>query len=325
MINLGATKVFPSQVEEIVMAELGHAVSAGAQSTDAIDGVVSYLSHAVDLLEDLTAGQETGDIEAVADEVDAAADRTEPHGWLTGIPGYDSWCQGVRAGEVHIVGGASGVGKTWALVQAANAAADAGRRVAFVTLEMSKPEIYTRLVAGRIGLKAFRLLGRGRTWSQGEHAEYQAARAALIASGLRLYVDQRSVGQISAMVRATMPDVLVVDYLQLLDWPDDAGSEYAALTANANALQRLTKRQGCALIAATQQSRDAIRARSGLVQGGMGSGRIDQIADLWVLIEPEAVEDGAPPEYKLTCRKNRHGITGGSVTCALDPATGRFA
>jgi replicative DNA helicase len=279
-------------------------------------GVLAYTARLAEMLDAADAREETGEIGPIADEVEALAEG-DVIGWQTGIGSYDAWAGGMRGGEVHIVGGASGVGKTWLLAQIANAGADADKRVAFVSLEMSAREIYARLIAGRIGLIAYRLLGRGRTWSAEEHAAYREARAVWEAHG-RIYTALRSVEQIEAMVRRTTPDVLCVDYLQLVDWPKDSGTEYAALTQVANRLQRLAKRSGAVLVLATQMARASIRGGDDGVQGGMGSGRIDQIADLWTLIRRS--EDGV----ELACRKNRHGVTGGVARVELDARRGRF-
>lgn len=303
------------------LISFGTETVGNAYSEADLSGVLAYTTRMAEMMDDLDARTETGEIGGIAADLEASADGHGGKGWATSIPALDGWCQGLRPGEVYVVGGPSGVGKTWLLSQIANATADQDLRVAFFTLEMTRPEIYVRLLAGRIGFIAYRLMGRGRTWSPDERARYKAARAKLEEGQVRIYTDQRSAAQIASTVRQWRPAVVLVDYMQLLDWPPRAKSEYDALTENANALQRLAKRAGCAMVISTQQSRESIKAGTGsAVQGGMGSGRIDQIADLWVLIQGGRV-DGT---IELTCRKNRHGTTGGSAAYRLDPAQGRM-
>lgn len=301
------------------LVAFGTETAQHAFSEDDLAGVLAYTARVAELIDEMDARDETGEVAPIADEVERIAESGQAQGWPTGIPHVDSWTGGIRPGEVVVVGGPSGAGKTWLLAQIATALAPA-HRVAFVTLEMGKDEIYIRLLASMIGLKAYRMAGRGRTWEAGEYDEYRAAKAKLTGGNLRIYADQRSTQQVARMVRATVPNVVLVDYVQLLDWPGGATSEYDALTRSMNDLQRLAKRSRCAMVLATQQSRAVQMNRNTSVQGGMGSGRIDQVADLWLLIQA-GEGDG---ELTLTCRKNRHGPTGDSATYHLDGKTGRM-
>jgi replicative DNA helicase len=124
------------------------------------------------------------------------------------------------------------------------------------------------------------------------------------------------------MVRTTEPDVVLVDYVQLMDWPKGCESEKDALQRTMNELVRLAKRSRCAIVVATQMARTDQGRAIGPVQGGMGSGRIDQAADLWVRIDH--AEDGASGHYTVRCTKNRHGPTGGEMRCKLDAKSGRI-
>jgi len=302
------------------LISIGTEAVQNAYNEDDIEGVIAYTARVNELLDELDARDETGDVDAIADEVERIADSGEASGWSVGIPHVDRWGGGIRPGECYVIGGPTGVGKTWCLGQMANALIDGGRSVSFVTLEMGKREIYIRLIAGRIGLIAFRLSGRGRQWDQHEYNAYKDARAALTSGTLRLYADQRSVSQIARVVQATEPDVVLIDYAQLLDWPKGAVSPYDAATKNMNELQKLAKRHGCAIILATQVSRSYLQKSSGPIQGGQDSGRIDQIADLWLMIN-RGDDSG---RLILTCAKNRHGPTGEEAAYQLDPRTGKM-
>ena len=79
-------------------------------------------------------------------------------GVSTGYPGIDACLQGLRPGQMVVIGARPGVGKTsFALNLAVNAAA-AGASVAFFSLEMSKTEIAQRLLSAqaKIPLSAIR-------------------------------------------------------------------------------------------------------------------------------------------------------------------------
>lgn len=294
------------------------AVQGAANETD-LDGVLAYTRAYAEQLDALRADQETGDLRAIGDEVRRKAESGQLAGWKTGIPHYDLWSGGLHRGEIHMVGGPPGIGKTWVLVHMANYVADLGLSVAIFSLEMSAELVWLRLLANRIGMKAFRLRSNRAAWTADELEEMRAARAALDGSGIRIFTRQQSVSAIAGVVRQYSPQVVLVDYLQLLAWPTDCPSEYAAITANTTALQGLARRAECCVVAATQQSREAMRAGpSAATPGGSGSGRIDQVADFWLLIQKG--ERG----LKFTPAKVRNEEGQGEAYYRLDKATGRL-
>jgi len=295
------------------------AVQDAMQDED-IDGALVYHMRLAEMLDALDAQDETGEVAPVMDEIERLAEEGEAPGIPVGLTAFDSWAGGLRIGGTHIFGGPTGSGKTWWLAYIA-AQLVAERKVAFFTLEMSPRELIgERILPCMVGMKAFRFQTPGRTWLEDEWREYQDARAVLTSGNLRLYSRSRSFGEIAAHIRATEPDVALVDYVQLMSWPDGARDEYPALTWNMDHLQALGQRTGCAMVLATQMSRKYLSGRHTGIMGGRGSGRVDEAANLWVKVE--SGEDNG--EYKLTCAKNRHGPTGGEVRYALDAATGRM-
>ena len=297
----------------------GAETTRNAYSEEDVAGVLAYTARLAELIDEMDAQDETGDVGAIAAEVERRADSGEARGWPSGVAAIDAWRGGLHPGEVYVVGAPTGVGKTWLLGQIANAALDDGRRVAFVSLEMDVHEIYVRLAAGRIGFKAFRLSGTARTWAREEHDEYAAAREVLTGARLRLYNGQRSMAQISAMVRATEPAVVLIDYVQLIEWSAGVVSEYEALTKTMNEVASLAQRCECVVVVATQMAR-AYQGKPGAIMGGAGAGRIDHAAHLWIRLDRE----DEPGHLRLTCAKNRHGPTGGEMRCKLDAKSGRI-
>ena len=299
----------------------GGDMARNAYSEPDTEGQIAYVQAYAEMLDDLRAREEDGDMATIADEVEKAADGGMAGGWKSGLRAYDEWSGGLRPGEVHVIGGASGVGKSWVLCEFANAMADKGLRSCFFSLEMSKAQLYARLVSCRIGTKtAWRLLGRGKTWSASERDDYRLAREVLEPS-VRQFQRQRSLAEIATAVRQHQPHVFFVDYIQLMDAPPNTRGSYEAATANATGLQRLAMKADACCVLATQMSREAIRAgTNSAIQGGAESGRIDQIADVWVQVS--GVDAGEAGGIKLTPRKIRNEGMGTPQTYRLDTDNG---
>jgi len=276
-----------------------------------VDGVLAYTLRVAEQMDDVRADEETGDLRDVIAEAEAAVDTS---GLSTGLECWDEWRQ-LHPGDIHVIGGGSGVGKTWLCTQAAKAVALAGKAVALFTLEMSPRDVWWRLMANAIGPCAFKA-SRGRALEEHEMQRYNAAKASWHDAPLKVYHSQRSVARIAGIVRQTQPAVAVIDYFQLLE---ASGKPYEARAENARALQALAKRTGCAIIVATQMSRGVLREKGTLIQGAADTPALDQAADLWIYASPVESDRQA---IQLQARKNRHGVTGGKARIWLQPTGG---
>lgn len=300
---------------------LGSEAIESAADVDDPEGVARYVLRVAEELDQQNAQEETGELRDIGDELEARADAGLAAGMSTGIPDYDRWTAGLHRGEILIIAGNTGIGKTWSMTHMVNALADGGYRVAVFSLEMTKLDMYIRLLAGRIGNMAFRLRGHGAAWLAEEHHRYKAAREQLDGLAIRLYVQQRSMGDIAAAVRQWRPDVFCVDFMQLLDWPPKAEGKVDATERNCKAIMDLTKRTDCAAIVLSQMSREAVRAgRSGAILGGQDAGRIDQMADAWLYID----QSDSPGAVDLVLRKARHAKRDQEASYRLNPDTGRL-
>lgn len=119
-----------------------------------------------DLIQEIKAkssGKEVKYFQALFDEVlerhdDLQRGRIEP-GIPFGFPYVDAISGGIQAGDIWVVAGSSSSGKTYMLCRSALAAAQAGKRVLFVSMEMPPIQIARRglgLLAG-VGGTYFRL------------------------------------------------------------------------------------------------------------------------------------------------------------------------
>ncbi|MGZ4615853.1 MAG: DnaB-like helicase C-terminal domain-containing protein [Actinomycetes bacterium] len=146
--------------------------------------------------------------------------------WPTGFGSLDAHLGGgLHPGELTLLGGAQGLGKTTLSLQIARNIAVAGGSVVYVCYEHAEEELLARLLLMEAGLaapyeppvtrQALRALGDGEPVG----GVLAAAADAVRSYGLRLRLvrglpDGSGSGAIEELARRTRPDVLFVDYLQ---------------------------------------------------------------------------------------------------------------
>lgn len=267
----------------------------------------------------------TADLEALCDAYITEEVSGKPPGTIgTGVPFFDENLGLLAPGEVLVMAGRPGVGKTALALQMADAAVRAGKRATVFSLEMSGKDLIGRLSRQRSGRRAAVVKGCSK-------GEYQAAKEARIGAAQaiksekgRLYVyevqEAASVAQIEdrvAMLASAdlTPDVVVIDYLQLVA-PEDSRApreQQVALISRRVKLMALTYKVPVILL--SQLNRDAEKNdRRPRMSDLRESGSIEQDADRVWLIYPE--EGSAPasdnPAVPVTIEqaKNRNGQSG---------------
>jgi replicative DNA helicase len=158
------------------------------------------------------------------DEALASADRVyKANGELIGVPtgliDIDRALGGLQRGDLIIVAGRPGMGKTALATTIATGAAKAGRVVLFFSLEMSREELARRILAAEAGVSA----ERQRQGPLGEDHIAELVQKGSSAKALGFQIDDEasaSVIQLRSrairLQRRQGLDLIVVDYLQLL-------------------------------------------------------------------------------------------------------------
>ncbi|OFK22205.1 replicative DNA helicase [Olsenella sp. HMSC062G07] len=242
-------------------------------------------------------------------------------GVQTGYPGIDARLQGLRAGQMVVVGARPGVGKTsFALNLAVNAAAK-GASVAFFSLEMSKMEIAQRLLSAqaKIPLSAIRSARiKDNQWDQIVQATYEL-------STFDIMIDDTpgtTVTEIRAkarrMLKGKEQGIVLVDYLQLLSPPSGrrADSRATEVSEMSRGIKIMAKDLGVPVVALSQLNRQVTDRKGQRPQLSdlRESGSIEQDADIVILLDRSMNEEEAErqdrPDLGVTdfiIAKNRSG------------------
>mgnify|MGYP001592562173 CR=1 FL=1 len=250
-----------------------------------------------------------------------------------GVPVLDRFTNGMTGGDMTIVGGHTGTGKSMAAGQIARSAASRGNHVAVFTFEMSARQYEERMASAMSGV---------RLWRRREDEELdRLAEAHMEIATWPLWCAEQSrmtVREIAAACRAAVVergplDLVVVDYLQLVQLPQTRESEATKIGQVSTALKALARELDCHMLVVSQFNRGLsgeMRGRDSAKQecivsgekfpvpfaeGLKGSSSIEQDADLILAIQRHGAcpPDGHRRHAEMIILKNRNGPIGSCI------------
>lgn len=234
----------------------------------------------------------------------------------------DFLTRGLRPGWLSIMAGETSFGKTAAALQVSVHNLRAKKRVLYLTREMLPRELGVR-VAQTMGASADRIYGG----AVNEHdcKAILAAMKAWAAENMRIEMMDRP-ERIAALVRRHRPDLVVVDYLQLLDLPKGVG-RVEGTAQNSHLLKAIAHRYEVPVLCLSQFSRVHREDREKMpgLWNLKDSSAIEQDADQVVLIHRKRSKESHTPEREgsLVVAKARNGRTG-MVKTVFDPDAQQF-
>jgi len=267
------------------------------------------------------------------DKARSAATRGEAIGIVTGFAALDALRPyGLHAGDLVIIGGRPGTGKTTFMLNLMAHMADAGARIACFSLEMASLALATKILSAKTGVPSEKI--QSGYVSQADMDLLEAA-ADEISSRWKVWIDDTAGLEVDILrpllksVRSNI-DVVMIDYLQMLRTPQSMArlSEYDRISYVCSRVKALAKSQGVTVIACTQLSRSPEKRSEGKPKLAdlRGSGQIEQDADLVIFMHRPAahIDSGEKPRsVTVLVRKQRSGPEG-EFELAWDAACSRF-
>lgn len=225
--------------------------------------------------------------------------------YQTGFRTLDQWLRGgIRPGEVMVIGGRPGQGKSALGMNIMLKTSARGNPCAFFTIEMSAQQLASRAAA----VCGCPMNADSRDAEKLEHAatELEKLPAQIID------MPTGKAGEIRSYVRSLSRrggyKVFVVDYLQLVRIGKDGIEEYQRVTMASQAMKQIAREYGVAMIVLAQINRDGGKKERPTMSDLKGSGSIEQDADQIILIHNPQDDDDCEPELILA--KHRNGRTG---------------
>ncbi|MCH9732011.1 MAG: replicative DNA helicase [Actinomycetia bacterium] len=307
------------------VVQYGYAGSDGADVAEVVDRAQAEIY-------DVTEDRGSDDMAALAelmqptmDEMDAIQSGGDlAHGVPTGFAELDELTTGLHAGQMVIVAGRPGQGKSTVALDIMRSCSIAHQKPSVIfSLEMSKSEIVMRLLSAEARIKLADM--RSGRMSDPDWAKMARRMAEITESPL--YIDDSpnlTMMEIRAKARRlkqkTNLGLIVVDYLQLMTSGKRVESRQAEVSEFSRNLKLMAKELEVPVIAVSQLNRgpeqrsDRIPQLSDLRE----SGQLEQDADLVVLIHrPDGYDRDSPRagEVDLIVAKHRNGPTKTLTVC----------
>lgn len=232
-------------------------------------------------------------------------------GVSTGWEDLDTYNLGFPTNRIWVVGGYSGSGKTYFMLNMIYNLILDGGRCAIFSLEMTTNQIVDRLIQIGAGLTPpeVHLELKGEVAKRKENA-IAIIESAITDKDLLIFDDISSAEQIYNTTRGITGhiDCVAVDYIQLIT---GNGDNYDTLREGIFTLQRMTKELNTSALVLSQISNETHKQGDGSqVFGFKGSGDIGQTADLAIRIMRSSENGKILPDFRMVIVKNRHGAVG---------------
>ena len=226
----------------------------------------------------------------------------------------------LQGGDMVVLAGSTGGGKTCFMLNLAVGLAKQGRTVDIFSLEMPKSQLVQRIVCSELGIDGKKF--RNFQLNDGEKeliTNYIATDFKKLP--INIFTRQRvSISEIERIEKKSDSDIIFIDYLGLVEG-DNKKSTYDKFSEISRTIKLMAMATNKPVVALHQLNRDfaARENKEPQLSDLRDSGKIEQDADMiWFIYRP-GLFDEKVPKHKLVymCAKNRHGETG-KVTLSFE-------
>ena len=261
------------------------------------------------------------DIQSEMDETVETIQDDESRLVKTGFDGLDGFAGGLTRGEITIVGGRPGHGKTTFMINLLANMVGRGYKCILFNRELPNSELLKKLIALESGKLSYGMIRKG-IFDKSGVAELEKTKQYIIekynSNMLRMFDNIRDFAKASAEVKKFQPDIILDDYIQLISPTKEIEQRRLQLESLVNDYKWLAKENKCVVVLASQLNR-SVETRSVNSKPQLSdlaeSGAIEQVAEnVFFVYYSYKVPATAKPENKneiaLVAAKVRYGETG---------------
>jgi len=243
------------------------------------------------------------------------AEQNLSHGILMPVGKLQSKIGGWQRSELVILAARPSMGKTAFSLKIAQKAAETGNSVLFISLEMSNHLLVDRLITGKSGVDSEKYRNGQISNSDLHHIEQSVNELAVLPITI---VDTGSltVDSIYTLIKKERPDMVVIDYIQLIDRPAGMRLENRnqEIGYTSRKLKKAAKDFNIPVIALSQLSR-SLESRTNKrpqLSDLRESGDLEQDADVVMFLYRHGYydENDTSRLMEIDIKKNRNGRTG---------------
>jgi len=262
-------------------------------------------------------------LDKLIDEELGALDQRVKHGAIlqgitSGYPQLDNLTTGFKPGEMVVVAGRPGMGKTSFALNMAASMARQGATVLFFTIEMPSSQLVRRIISQECLINA-----KNFTTGKIEEDEYERLwREVDTLSKLPFYIDESSYLTMADVrskakkirVEAGKLDAVFIDYIQLMHDPsyDKTPNKVREIEHISHNIKLFAKDIGIPVITLAQLSRKIEERKEGvpMLSDLRDSGAIEQDADVVIFIHRNIGKESQRDLTSILVKKNRNGQQG---------------
>lgn len=244
-------------------------------------------------------------ISTIIDSIEANKDHME---FLpTGFRAIDAHLDGgLLKKELVVIGGKTGLGKSYIAGQIFWNIAQKGFKAAYFSLEISNEMVVSRMIGSIANIKPTRVMHGLITPQEREKKEKAKAQITTFSDYMSFYDDVYDLDQIIEEIRVNGYEFLVIDFIQNVFLKEN--DEYSRLSKACLTLQKMAKELNCCILILSQLSNAISREGAKGNVEYKGSGSIATVCDLGFFMERIEGLDPTSNPIRVLLRKNRRGF-----------------
>ena len=318
-VELYAKKIYEKYLLRLV---IDHAKdiekNAMDNKADALDTLVSAHTSIGELIN--LRPDSTFDINAALGDAIESIQNTDKLLIKTGFQNIDKFAGGLTRGELTIIGGRPGHGKSTMMLNMLSNVLSTDKKVMLFNRELTNVEVLKKLIALESGKLSYGMIRKG-IYEMDHLQELDRIRGFIAKkycpNKFRMYDQIRDFPTSATEIKKFKPDVIFDDYIQLITPAGKEEQRRLQLERIVNDYKWIAKEYNCSVILASQLNR-SLETRGNprpQLSDLAESGAIEQVAEnVFFVYYPYKVQASSKPEDKnkmtLVAAKVRYGETG---------------